>query len=81
MLQNRKIGKKSWQIVVIRQICQSFFPSKVFYCTVYISLPTGITIVRNPSNADVCLGNMVVMHCGYTGVDPYNTIPNWIRTI
>ena len=24
---------------------------------------------------------MLVMHCGYTGVDPYNTIPNWIRTI
>ena len=29
-----KIGKKSWRIVVIRQIRQSFFPSKVFYCTV-----------------------------------------------
>ena len=29
-----KIGKKSWRIVVIRQIRQSFFPSKVFYYTV-----------------------------------------------
>jgi len=26
--------QKSWQIVVICQIRQSFFPSKVFYCTV-----------------------------------------------
>jgi len=34
MLQNRKIGKKSWQIVVIHQIHQSFFPSKVFCCMV-----------------------------------------------
>jgi len=34
MLQNRNIGEKSWRIVVIRQIHQSFFPSKVFYCTV-----------------------------------------------
>ena len=29
-----KIGKKSWRIVVIHQIRQRFFPSKVFYCTV-----------------------------------------------
>jgi len=29
-----KLAKKSWQIVVIRQIRQSFFPSKVFHCTV-----------------------------------------------
>jgi len=35
MLQKWEIGKKSWQIVVIHQIRQSFFPSKVFYCTVY----------------------------------------------
>jgi len=35
ILQNRKIGKKSWWIVVIRQIRQSFFPSKVFYYMVY----------------------------------------------
>jgi len=30
-----KLAKKSWRIVVIRQIRQSSFPSKVFYCTVY----------------------------------------------
>jgi len=39
-----KLAKKSWRIVVI---CQSFFPSKVFYCTVYIQaklyLPFSIT--------------------------------------
>jgi len=33
---NEKLAKKSWQIVVIYQICQSFFASKVFYCTVYM---------------------------------------------
>ena len=26
-----KIGKKTWNIVVIRQICQSFFTVKGFY--------------------------------------------------
>ena len=31
ILQNRKIGEKSWRIV----IRQSFFPSKVFYCMVH----------------------------------------------
>ena len=30
-----KIGEKSWRIVVICQIRQSFFPSKVFYYTVH----------------------------------------------
>jgi len=35
VLQNRKISEKSWRIVVIHQICQSFFPSKVFYCTIH----------------------------------------------
>jgi len=30
MLQKQKISKKSWRIVVIHQICRSFFLSKVF---------------------------------------------------
>ena len=29
-----KIGQKTWLIAVIRQICQSFFTAKVFYCMV-----------------------------------------------
>ena len=29
------VGEKTWQIMVIRQIRQSFFPAKVFYCMVY----------------------------------------------
>ena len=29
-----KIGVKTWQIAIIRQICQSFFTANVFYCTV-----------------------------------------------
>jgi len=34
----KKLGnwQKSWRIVVIRQIRQSFFPSKVFYCMVHM---------------------------------------------
>ena len=30
-----KIGEKTWQIAVICLICQSFFITNVFYCTVY----------------------------------------------
>ena len=29
----KNIGEKTWRIVMIHQIRQSFFPSKVFYCT------------------------------------------------
>ena len=31
-----KIGKKTWRIAIIHQICQSFFTAKVFYFTVAI---------------------------------------------
>jgi len=41
--------KKSWRIVVIRQIRQSFFPSKVFYCTVELSY--GETMNHLPSSS------------------------------
>jgi len=30
ILQNKKLSKKSWRIVVIHQICQSFFPLQSF---------------------------------------------------
>ena len=32
-----KLAKKTWQILIFRQIRQNFFPSKVFYCTVEVS--------------------------------------------
>ena len=32
-----KLVKKTWRILIFRQIRQNFFPSKVFYCMVYNS--------------------------------------------
>jgi len=53
ILQNRKIGKKSWWIVVICQICLSFFPSKVFYCMVS-QLPSG-SLLNKPTSSYISL--------------------------
>ena len=34
-------------------------------------------ITNGPMNVTVCSGTKANISCGYTGVDPFNTLPNW----
>ena len=34
-------------------------------------------ITNGPMNVTVCSGTKANISCGYTGVDPFNTRPNW----
>ena len=43
------------------------------YFDVYIAL----VITNGPMNVTVCSGTKAKISCGYTGVDPFRTRPNW----
>ena len=36
-----------------------------------------VVITNGPMNVTVCSGAKANISCGYTGVDPFNTMPNW----
>ena len=36
-----------------------------------------LVITSSPMNVTVCSGAVAAISCGFTGVDPFNTRPNW----
>ena len=46
--------------------------------SMYISFPyIALVITNGPMNVTICSGTKANISCGYTGVDPFTTRPNW----
>ena len=49
----------------------------IIYIYIYINYSLALTITNGPMNVTVCSGTKANISCGYTGVDPFSTRPNW----
>ena len=49
----------------------------VIHICIYFNFSLALVITNGPMNVTTCSGNVAEISCDYTGVDPFNTIPDW----